>query len=122
MSVGTAACTIGNVGSVRANTMDNKTLLSWDALSGALSYNVYRITPAGDYELVQNVKDPSYTIYLASGAIQYENFAIKALCDDKTESAVPATANRVQTGPGALAILVIISALASIFFVRRKAY
>jgi hypothetical protein len=122
VSLGGGSCTIGNVGTVSANTMSNKTILSWDALSGALSYNVYRVTAAKDYELVQNVKENSYTIYLASGAVSYENFAIKALCDDKTESAVPATANRVQTGPGALAILVIISALASIFFVRRKAH
>lgn len=122
VSLGGGSCTIGNVGAVSANTMSNKTILSWDALSGALSYNVYRVTAAKDYELVQNVKENSYTIYLASGAVSYENFAIKALCDDKTESSVPATVNRVQTGPGALAILVIISAIASIFFVRRRVY
>ncbi len=122
VTVGGGTCTIGNVGTVEAKTMDSKTILSWGALSGALSYNVYRISAAWDYQLVQNVKDPSYTIYLASGAISYENFAVKALCDGTTESAVPAVANRVQTGPGAIAVLVIVSALASIFFVRRRAY
>jgi CRISPR/Cas system CSM-associated protein Csm4 (group 5 of RAMP superfamily) len=80
-------------------TSADKTVLSWDALSGALSYNVYRLSASKDYELVENVKANSYTLYLSSGSLVYQDFAVKALCDDKTESSVPATASRVQTGP-----------------------
>lgn len=122
VSLGGGSCTIGNVGNVGVSTMSDKTTLSWEALSGAVSYNIYRVTAVKDYELIQNVKENTYTLYLSSGALEYQDFAVKALCDSTTESAVPAIANHVQTGPGALAILVIISAIASIFFVRRRVY
>ena len=98
-SMGQASCTIGNVGSVSIATSPDKSILSWDALPGAISYNIYRVTPAKDFELLQNVKENSYTLFLSSGALIYQDFAVKALCDDKTESSVPALASKVQTGP-----------------------
>lgn len=119
-SVGRWSCSIGNIWTIKTMTSADKTILSWDALTGALSYNVYRLSAAKDYELVENVKSNSYTLYLSSGSLVYQDFAVKALCDDKTESSVPATASRVQTGPWFIAILVALSALLSIFFIRRR--
>ena len=80
-------------------TSSDKSIISWDPLVGAISYNIYRVTAAKDLELLQNVKENSYTLYISSGALVYQDFAVKALCDDKTESATPALASRVQTGP-----------------------
>lgn len=96
-TVGKTSCTIGNIGDIKVTTFSDKTILAWDALSGAISYNVYRKTAAADYELLKNITDPTYTIYLSSGAVVYQDFAIRALCDDTTESTVPAIASRVQT-------------------------
>jgi hypothetical protein len=95
--VGKESCSIGNISTIKMSTASDKTILSWDALSGALSYNIYRLSPAKDYELVENIKTNTYTIFLSSGALAYQDFAVRALCDDKTESSVPATASRVQT-------------------------
>lgn len=97
MTVGKAGCTIGNLSSVKVATSSDKTVLSWDALSGALSYNIYRLSTSKDYELVKNVTENSYTLFLSSGALLYQDFAVKALCDEKTESETPALASRVQT-------------------------
>jgi hypothetical protein len=120
-TVGKAWCSVGNISTVKVATSSDKTILSWDALSGAISYNVYRLSAAKDYELVENVKSNSYTLYLSSGSLAYQDFAVKALCDDKTESTTPAIASRVQTGPGMLlTLLVIISSLLSILFIRRR--
>lgn len=119
-TAGKDGCTIGNISAVKVATGANTTILSWEALTGALSYNVYRVTAANDYELVKNVTENSYTLYLSSGALAYQDFAVKALCDDKTESSTPAIASRVQTGPGLLTALVIISSLLGILFVRRR--
>lgn len=116
------ACSIWNVSSVKAVTLDDKTVLSWDSLPGAVSYNVYRISASKDLELVQNVKENSYTIQLAPGAVTYADFAVKALCDEKTESTVPATASKVQTWPNALALIVIVAALGSVVLLRRKLF
>ncbi len=119
-TAGKDGCSIGNISTVKVATGSDKTILSWEALSGALSYNVYRISAAKDYELVKNVTENSYTLYISSGALAYQDFAVKALCDDKTESSAPAFASRVQTGPSLLTTLVIISSLLGILFIRRR--
>jgi hypothetical protein len=114
------SCSIGNVTSVMATTYTDKTLLSWDPLPTAISYNVYRISATKDLELVENVTGTSYTINLAPGTASYADFAVKALCDSTTESATPAIASKVRTGPGALAIIVVLAALGSVLLMRRK--
>jgi hypothetical protein len=114
------SCSIGNVTSVMATTYTDKTMLSWDPLPNAVSYNVYRINASKDMELVKNVTETTYTINLAPGTASYEDFAVKALCDSTTESITPAIASRVRTGPGALAIIVILAALGSVLLMRRK--
>ncbi len=96
-TIGTTTCSIGNVGKIRVNTLTDKSILSWDTVTGALSYNIYKINAAGDSALLQNTKDTSYVIHLASGSVVHEDFGIKALCDDKTESPNASLASKVQT-------------------------
>lgn len=48
-------------------------------------------------ELIKNVKENSYTIYLTPGVIRYDDFVIKALCDENMESTIPNKIARVQT-------------------------
>jgi hypothetical protein len=93
------SCSIGNIPAVTASTYPDKTILTWPSLTGAISYNVYRVTATRDYELIKNVTENSYTINLTPGALTYADFAVKALCDTATESATPTIASRVQTGP-----------------------
>lgn len=92
-------------------TDDDKSIISWTALTGATSYNIYKVSAAGDYALFQNTKEPTYTINLAKGDVVYENFVVKAKCDDTTESKEYSSMSKVQTGPGIVAILVILSAI-----------
>lgn len=47
------------------NTDSTKSLISWNALTGAVSYNIYKVSAAGDYTLFQNTKEPNYTLYLS---------------------------------------------------------
>ncbi len=120
MMIGTPGCTIGNVGDIHVQSTQDKSVLSWMSVSGALSYNIYRYTAAWDPEFIQNTKDTSYILFLSSGAVIHEDFGVKALCDEKTESADMTKVSKVQTGPWALAIIVVISALLAIFIMRRK--
>lgn len=64
-NVSIPSCTIGNVGNVMVTPESGKSILTWTALSGALSYNVYKVSAAGDNILVQNVTEPKYTVYHA---------------------------------------------------------
>lgn len=100
----------------------NQSILTWNALSGATSYNVYRVNAAGDQILVQNVTEPKYVIHISAGEVRYEDFAIKALCAPNQESADVSRASRVQTGPGALAAIIIIAGIAAAIMLRRRSF
>lgn len=119
-TIGKDSCTIGNVAGLMVTTDDDKSIISWTALTGATSYNIYKVSAAGDYALFQNTKEPTYTINLAKGDVVYENFVVKAKCDDTTESKEYSSMSKVQTGPGIVAILVILSAITWAFLMRRR--
>lgn len=119
-TIGKDSCTIGNVGWLIVNTDSTKSLISWNALTGAVSYNIYKVSAAGDYTLFQNTKEPNYTLYLSKWATTYDNFVVKALCDNITESKEYSSMSRVQSGPGMIAIIVIISAIGGAFWMRRR--
>lgn len=119
-TLGKDSCTISNVDGLKVDTDATKSIISWLSVTWAVSYNLYKVSAAGDYTLFQNTKDPSYTLFLSKGAMVYENFAVKALCDDSTESKEYSTMSRVQTGPGIIAFIIIISAILGAFLMRRR--
>lgn len=119
-TIGVQQCTVSNVGEISIKTDTSKSILTWPAVQNAMGYNVYKIGTDGKYTLVTKVKDPSYTVFLSQGAVTYGDFAVKALCDDKTESADFTRASKVQTGPGMIAFIVIVSAILGFAVLRRK--
>ena len=64
-TIGKDSCTIGNVEGLTVSTDTSRSILSWTALTGAVSYNLYKVSAAGDYALFQNTKDTSYTLFLS---------------------------------------------------------
>lgn len=64
-TIGKDSCTIGNVEGLTVSTDTSRSILSWTALTGAVSYNLYKVSAAGDYTLFQNTKDTSYTLFLS---------------------------------------------------------
>lgn len=119
-TVGVQGCTISNVGAISVRTDASKSVLSWSGVENVSSYNIYKVDADGKYTLFQSTKDTSYTIFLSKGAIVHENFAIKAVCGDGTESADYSGTSRVQTGPGMIAFLVVISGLLAVMILRRR--
>lgn len=119
-SIAIPSCSIWNVGNISVSNEAGKSILTWNALTGAKSYNIYRVTPAWDNELIQNVTETKYVIYQAKWDIKYDDFVIKALCDTNIEANDMSRASRVQTGPGMVAILIIISAIMWVALLRNK--
>lgn len=120
-TIGKSAVAVANIANIVVKSEPGKSIMSWSPVECATSYNVYKITPSGDYVLVQNTKEPSYTIFLQqSGAIVREDFAVKALCADGAESPEYTRVSAVQTGPGMIAILVIISGILGILVLRKR--
>lgn len=81
VTIGKDAISVANIANLVIANSEGKSVMSWDKVECALSYNVYKITPAGDYELVQNIKEPTYTIFHQTGSVTYSDFAVKALCE-----------------------------------------
>lgn len=119
-TIGQSSCTIGNVEWLTVLTDKSKSIISWSSLTGAVSYNLYKVSAAGDYTLFQNTTESSATLYLSSGAVMYENFAVKALCDTVTESKEYSKMSRVQSGPGMIAVIIIIAAVLGAILMRRR--
>ena len=115
-----AGCTIANVSEVKVDTTKDKSILSWLSVTGAISYNIYKFTAAGDPEFLQNTKEAQYVLFLASWSVVHEDFGIKALCDEKTESADITKVSKVQTGPWMLGILIVISSIIGVAILRRR--
>lgn len=119
-NVSKSAVVVANVGAVTVTSAPGKSIMSWAAVECAVSYNVYKLTTAGDYTLVQNTKEPTYEIYLNTGSTSVGDFAVKAICADGVESADFTQVAQVQTGPAATAILIIIAGILGAVILRKK--
>jgi hypothetical protein len=45
-TIGTDSCTIGNIEDLTVDTTDTKSVISWRSLTGAVSYNLYKVSAA----------------------------------------------------------------------------
>lgn len=114
-------CMIANISGIKITKKDDTSIISWDALPEAQSYNVYKKDATGKYVLIENIKTNSYTVHIAKGEVKYEDFAIKAVCSDSmTLSADYGEAVKVQTGPGKIALLAILALGIGFVVSRRK--
>ncbi len=114
-------CSIANVSGLKVATTEDQSVLSWDSIPEALSYNVYKKDTSGSYGLIENVKVTSYTIHLAKDSVKFEDFAVKAVCSDAvTESADYAEATKVQTGPAQVIALLSLALGIGFFITRRR--
>ena len=119
-------CVVDNITSVNVKKLNDSYVLSWDPVASATSgYNVYKKDDSGEFQLIETVTDPSYTVNvdMTQKQIQYSEFAIKGLCNTpaKAESPDFSPSTRVQTGPeGIVAILAISLGLGYLLIRRRR--
>ena len=120
-AAGPQACIVGDVGGIKVISEKWVSIISWKSVENSKGYKVYKKSGSGELEFVADTKDPMYKIYIASGAIKYEDFAIKALCSDgKTLSPNIGMATKVQTGPGLMAAMLLIALIGGYWYVRRQ--
>ncbi len=113
-------CIIPNVSGLRVLEKKDSSILYWDSIPEAILYKVYKKDANGEYIFLTETKQDSYTVHVSDGSVKYEEFSVKAVCSDGTESLKFSPSTSVKTGPGAIALLVIVSGSIGWYIVRRK--
>jgi hypothetical protein len=113
-------CIINNIAGLTLKKGADASILSWAAIPEATKYNIYKKNAAGEFVFVESTTKNSYTIFLASGPVKFEEFSVKAVCADATESAKFAPSTRVQTGPAQLFLFLSLALAAAYMITRRK--
>ncbi len=117
--------TLDKVQNLKLVKMKTKSILSWDAVTNAVSYNVYKKDPTTwEMKLITNVTEPRYEIEITWNQVTYDDFAIKAFgkdWDKDIESPEYSDMTKVQTGPKEIFIAILAILLAGMFvYIRRK--
>lgn len=105
--------------------LKSKSVISWDKVEKASSYNVYKKDRNSEnMTLIENVTQNQYEIVIQGDVVEYDDFAVKAVFKDdvcNVESVNYSSMTKVQTGPKEmLFVLVALSLGAGVFFFRRK--
>ncbi len=93
--------------------LKSKSILTWNKVDWAVSYNIYKKYEDGKLELITNTKDTSYEIPLMWDEVKYDYFAIKAVAQTESWAIYEwnlSDATKVKTGPEII-ILFILSLL-----------
>ncbi|NVP17582.1 hypothetical protein HUU51_02585 [Candidatus Gracilibacteria bacterium] len=90
--------------------LKTKSILTWDKLEEAKSYNIYKKLENGNLEFVVNVTEPKFEVEIVGEEIKYEYFAVKALAETEEGEVYEgdlSEATKIQTGPELLILLII---------------
>lgn len=113
-------CIIPNVSGLRVLPKKDTSVLYWDSIPEAISYNIYKRNSNGEYVFLQETKNDSYTIYISDNSVRYDEFSVKAICSDGTESLKFSPSTSVRTGPSEVILLAFISAIIGFIIVRKR--
>ncbi|MCH8518403.1 hypothetical protein LAT59_01375 [Candidatus Gracilibacteria bacterium] len=110
---------------IRVTELKERSIITWDPVPDAESYNVYKRINERQVELIANVQETRYEIPIVGQELTYEEFAIKALGRTQTGTLVQGDLSdmtKVQTGPTLYFTLLIIAVLLSggIFFLKSR--
>ncbi|MGE4444177.1 MAG: hypothetical protein AB7E37_04260 [Candidatus Altimarinota bacterium] len=114
------------VKNIKTIKLKSKSVISWDKVEKASSYNVYKKDRNSEnMTLIENVTQNQYEIIIQGDVVEYDDFAVKAVFKDdvcNVESVNYSSMTKVQTGPKEmLFVLIALSLGAGVFFIRRKA-
>lgn len=115
-----------SIKNIQVTELKTKSILTWDAVVEAESYNIYKKVSDNQVELIENISEPRYEIEIVWDEIKYDDFAIKALAKTASGEIIQGNLSemtRVKTGPELYFIFAIIALLMSsgIFFFRKNA-
>lgn len=105
-------------------TLKTKSVLSWDKVDKASSYNIYKKDRTSwEMKLIQNTENNSYEVSITWDKVEYDDFAVKAVfkddvCDIESNDFTQMT--KVQTGPKEIAMVIIALTLSLALVIYRR--
>lgn len=117
---------------LKLTELKTKSVLTWDKVANAMGYNIYKKTEDGKLELIQTVKDPSFTVNITGKEITHDYFYVRAYAKTNTGTTLSGStdeevyewdiseATKIQTGPEKYILLALIALIATGFFFMFK--
>ena len=100
----------------------NQIRLSWDAVTDATGYNVYRATGSGSFVLLTSTTDPSHNDTTVAPGQTYRYVVTSLAGDDESAPSAECTASAVPFFPSVLAAAGVtgVVVVAAAWFLRRR--
>ena len=111
-------------------TLKNKSILTWNKLEKAESYDIFKKNSEWKFELLKNVKIPKFEIEITWDKIKYNMFAVSAKakwCIEDKETVITwdlSDATKIKTWPAETILMLILALIlwfGFMFIKRRKA-
>ncbi len=119
-------CYIDKVSGVTVKTSGSKSIISWDKLADAASYQIFKKDADGEYAMIDEITETTYTINIDMSLEEevFEDFQIRATCKngDIVGEGDYSDSVAVQTGPVAIAFMMLLIASGAAFILMRRGY
>jgi hypothetical protein len=119
-------CFIDKVSGVTVKTSGSKSIISWDTLDDAASYQIFKKDSDWEYAMIDEVTDTTYTVNIDMSAEEeiFEDFQIRATCKNGniTGEGAYSESVAVQTWPAAIAFMMLLIASGVSFILMKRGY
>lgn len=119
-------CFIDKVSGVTVKKSGSKSIISWDKLDDAASYQIFKKDAQGEYALLDEVTDTSYTVNIDMTAQKdvFEDFQVRATCKNGniTGEGAYSESVSVQTGPAMIVFMMLMIASGTAFILMKRGY
>ena len=108
--------------------LKNKSILTWDKVDIAESYDIYKKNENSEFDFIKNVKIPKFEIEITWEQIKHQYFAVKAKaewCNEGSSDMVTidwdlSEATKIQTWPTEILLMLLLSLILGFGFVLIK--
>ncbi|NDK07925.1 hypothetical protein EOM39_01610 [Candidatus Gracilibacteria bacterium] len=114
---------IYKITNLQLTKLKTKSILSWDPISEAISYNIYKQSPGNQLVLVDNVKEPRYEVNIVGNKVTYDYFVVEPVVkgeEGETIKGQLSEVTEIQTGPKELILLLFLSLVIGFFVTKYK--
>jgi hypothetical protein len=114
---------IYKITNLQLTKLKTKSILSWDSITEAISYNIYKQLEWNKLVLVDNVKEPRFEVNIVWDKITYDYFIVEPVVKDEQWETIKwqlSEITEIQTGPKELLLFMFLSLIIWFFVTRFK--